>query len=219
MRYIKMKMLFRRLFLYFKNMKWMVFIPLIMADVLIPLLAYFSYISEDVDFFSVVMLSSYLLIPLSSSLWSLFILKEYVEGKGNELLYVGKNKVKLLDCLIPFLLFFVTIIIQFAFYINVDDAFKFAIIKMFFVSLLYFSLTYFFAFLTKSVPATLMVLIVYDVVNCILGIRIKNVFLLYCNLEPFSQTGLYSNLLPMFLLSLAFIFAGVFLNKRISKFS
>ncbi len=90
---------------------------------------------------------------------------------------------------------------------------------MFFVSLFYFSLTYFFAFLTKSVPITLMVLIVYDIVNCILWIRIKNVFLLYCNLEPFSQSDIYINLLPMFLLSIALIFAGVFLNKRISKFN
>lgn len=219
MRYIKVKMFFSRLFLYFKNMKWMTFIPLIMADVLVPVVAYFSYIIEDIDFFTFVMLSSYILIPLSSCIWSLFILKECIEGKGNELLYVGKNKLKLLDCLIPFLLFFVTIIIQFAFYISVDEAFKFGIIKLFLVSLFYFSLTYFFAYLTNSVPMTLMVLIIYDVLNCILGIEIKNVFLLYCNLKPFSQTDIYINLLPMFLLSLALILAGAFLNKRISKFN
>lgn len=219
MRYIKMKMLFRRLFLYFKNMKWMVLIPLIMADVLVPILAYFSYIVEDIDFVTVVMLSSYILIPLSSCIWSLFILKEYVEGKGNELLYVGKNKVKLLDCLIPFLLFFVTIIIQFSFYIKIDNVFKFEIIRMFFVCFLYFSLTYCFAFLTKSIPLTLMALIIYDVLNVVFGLRMKNAFLIYYSVNPFNQTVFYSQILAIFLLSLALLGAGILLNKHISKFN
>lgn len=219
MPYRKMKMFFRRLFLHFKNIKAMFFVPLVMSNVLVPAVAYFSYNSEYLDFYMTVMQASFILIPLSSCIWSLFVLREYVEGKGNELLYVGRNKVKLLDCLIPFLLFSVTIIIQYLFYIQIDNIFKFEFIRIFIICLFFFSLTYLFAFLTKSVSLTLMILIGYTIINIMFGLDTSNVFIFYYNLERFTKAIFFNQSLPMLITSLVVIGFGVIINKRISKFN
>ena len=69
------------------------------------------------EYLSYIIMLGMLIIPVSSIMWGLFILKENVEGKGNELLYIGNNKIKLLDFLIPFVLFFLTVIVHFSIYI------------------------------------------------------------------------------------------------------
>ena len=69
------------------------------------------------EYLSYIIMLGMLIIPVSSIMWGLFILKENVEGKGNELLYIGNNKIKLLDFLVPYVLFFLTVIVHFGIYI------------------------------------------------------------------------------------------------------
>ena len=70
-----MKMFFRKIFLQLKSIRLMAFVPIVAADLLLPLIAVASYQSERLDFYETVMKYGMMLIPVSSIIWSLFSLK------------------------------------------------------------------------------------------------------------------------------------------------
>lgn len=215
-----MKIFFERIYLHLKNIKALFFFTLIIVHLFLPFIGFLSYKSENLDFYMSVMEYALIVIPLSSTIWSLFILREYVEGKGNELLFIGKNKIKFLECFIPFILFYVTIIFQFLIYIRLDNTFKFELIRLFFICFFFFSLMYFLVFLTKSVSLTLMVLIAYTILNVLIDGHDSIIgFLFYFNVSPYSKTLFINQSIPMLIFSSIFIAAALVINKKSIKFN
>lgn len=197
----------------------MFFVPLIAVDLLLPLIAVLSYKSERLDFYETVMKYGMMIIPVSSIIWSLFSLKECIEGKGNELLFVGKNRLKLLDCFVLFALFFLTVVPQFIVYSFIEPVFLSEIIRIFAICFFFLGVAYFLVFLTKSISLTLMCLIIYVIANMLIISRSKLAFILYFNLQPYNKSVFISQSLPLIAISLVLIFMALVLNKKFSKFN
>lgn len=197
----------------------MFFVPLIAVDLLLPLIAVLSYKSERLDFYETVMKYGMMIIPVSSIIWSLFSLKECIEGKGNELLFVGKNRMKLLDCIVLLALFYVTVVPQFIVYSLFADVFLGQMIRIFAICFFFLGVAYFLVVLTKSISLTLMCLIIYVIANMLISSRSKLAFILYLDIEPYGRDAFFSQSLPLIVLSLALIFIGAVLNKRYCKFN
>ena len=105
MRYTTLKALCKRIGFELKSLRLLFIAPLIFVHLFLPLASYMLSRKHPDEYLSYIIMLGMLIIPVSSIMWGLFILKENVEGKGNELLYIGNNKIKLLDFLIPFVLF------------------------------------------------------------------------------------------------------------------
>lgn len=167
-----------------------------------------------------VMEYSLMIVPISSVLWNLFILREYVEGKGNELLYVVKGNNIFLDCFIIFLLFYLTIVIQFFIYSLINKLFICEIIRLFAICLFFFGLSNLFVFLTHSVSLGLMVLAGYSLLNILLDFQtFSNKFIFYYDLEPYSKDLFFKQSVPMFIAAIVIIFISAILHKLNKKYN
>ena len=213
-----MKMYFNRLYLQLKSIRFMFFVPLIAVHLVIPAFAVATYLTDPAELYDRILLVSMIIIPVSSVLWSLFILRESIEGKGGELLFIGRGRMKLFDCLIPFIMFYMTVIVQSLIYaFTVDFGFVREIARMFFVCFFFFALCYFFIFITRSVALTLMVLILYTL-TCLIFNPGEGAFIFYNTLVYYDKEAFIGMSLPLFALSVAFVTAGVVLNKKYNKF-
>lgn len=136
-------MFFRKIHLQLKSIKNLFFFPLIIVHLVLPLISYLMSRNQELSFFDYIIIFSQMFTPISSVLWSLFILNESLDGKGNELLFIAKNRMKLLDCFIVFMLFFITVVLQFIIYSFFENALLLEIVRLFFICLFFFSAAYF----------------------------------------------------------------------------
>lgn len=132
----------------------MTMIPILICDLLIPLIAYIlciKYLETDRDllagniYFLIQMLT-----PIISTIWIYGMLTMYIDEKGNEIFYILKRN-RLWDTLIIFLMYgFINLIPYFG-YVKIDSSFKFCYIHMLIVYFLLAALAYMCSYLFKEV--------------------------------------------------------------------
>lgn len=215
-----MRNFFERIYIHLKSIKILFFVPLVAVHIFLPIISIISYHNKNLDFYMTVMEYSLIIMPISSVLWSLFILREYVEGKGNELLYVVKNKNIFLDCFVVFLLFYFTIVIHFLIYSLINKMFICEIIRLFAICLFFFELSILFVFLTHSVSLGLMALTGYSLLNILLDFqKFSNKFIFYYDLEPYSKDLFFEQSVPMFITAIVISFFNAILYKFNKKYN
>ncbi len=77
----------RRLYLELKNQQYYYFVPLVVLFILTPLMVYATLKNSSGDCFPEFAFISQLFIPVFSAWWPLFIMKEYLNSPGKELLF------------------------------------------------------------------------------------------------------------------------------------
>ncbi|MDE6863770.1 MAG: hypothetical protein K2J41_05205 [Eubacterium sp.] len=167
-----------------------------------------------------VMRFSLIIIPICSIWWVIFINRDYIEGQGNELLFVCKNKIKTMDTFIAFILFFFVSIIQFAFYIQADSSLKYEPVKLFCVCLFFYCFVQFLTYLTKSIPITLLMVLVYTIANPMIAYSIDGaVFPIFYDVTPLTMESAKASFMPMVLAGVVLLLISVYFNKRKLRFN
>lgn len=213
---------FQRMYFHLKNLHWNFFIPILIADIFLPFISLITYMNERtrIDFAYTVMSFSLILIPFCSVWWAIFINRDYIEGQGNELLFVCKNKIKTLDTFLPYILFFAFSIIQFAFYAKVDSELKYEPIKLLCICFFYYCLVQFMVFLSKSISITLLIVLCYTIANPILALTANGaVFPIYYDLMPLGEESFFHIYFPLLLTGCILLIISILLNKRSLKFN
>lgn len=210
---------FQRIIYHFKSIKYLFFVPVVMMVAVIPLLNLFSAQKFSVaeEAFADILKIDFMLFPVLSVWWSLFILKEYVEADGYELLYVCRNKIKLLDALLPFFLF---LFIMGGFFFGYSFLLKDIWFEYFCIvcsCLFYFGLVYCLLFLTRSVTLTLMACLLYTLANLVF-LNGAPPFPFYYTSQRILPNQLWSVYLPLAAAGCSLTGLGVALNIKISKF-
>lgn len=213
-----MKTICKRIFLELKSLRLLLIAPLIAVHILLPLTSYLLSRRNPDEYYSYIIMLGMIIIPVSSVIWSLFILKENVEGKGNELLYIGKSRIKFWDCLIPYLIFFLTVLVQYGIYTALVPAFLMETIRISGICFMFCAMTYLLTYTAKSASLTLMVLLIYTIISFLFSTKPDN-FVLYMNSEPFERKCIISNTVPQIALGAAFMAFSLRLNKRFCKFN
>lgn len=112
-----------------------------------------SSADRDLLFIQVCDFTQYL-IPMFSVWWILFVLREYVEGEGNELLYVNRYKLKFFDILALFVFYLLCVgVLYLLFSIFVPHMYL-EYIRIFCVCVFYFGFVYFFYFYNKELHSS-----------------------------------------------------------------
>lgn len=140
----------RRLYLELKNLRFYYFVPPIILFILIPLTA-LAAIKSGGDFPECCMIAQ-LFIPSFAAWWPLFVLKEYLNSAGKELLFVHKfGRDSLLMRMIILGAFFVLhVTILFVWFTTLFDFVWFLFIAIILQSIFMISLAYFLSLLFQN---------------------------------------------------------------------
>lgn len=158
----KLKNRINRLFLQWKGIGKLMYLPFFVTYILLPLSVYaFGRISEEYDPESYFQELSLLFIPIMSVWWSVMILQEYVEGNGHELLWLHERG-KVLDVLIYFILYFVTAYPIIAYSMNIWGIELDFYLFLFSQSFFYLGVVYVLSFLAKSVVVAFIPIFAYN---------------------------------------------------------
>lgn len=202
-----------------KSIGLLFFVPLVIIDILIPTLNIMEYSKYGIgeELYIHILQYSQWFFPFFSAWWVLFVLREYIESDGNELLYVHADRCKLKDILCLFILYIFNITILYSMYNVLFSDMKYEFLKILSVCIFYLGITYFFTYLTKSITITLLILIFFTLANITFGSNIM-IFPFYYTLERVTVALYINSCLPLMLIGLALLFVGTVLNKRWLKF-
>lgn len=209
---------FRALY-HLKSIGLLFFPPLVIINILVPALNIMEYLAfggNDSLYISILQYTQWL-FPFSSVWWVLFVLREYLESDGNELLYVHADRCKWKDCVCLFVPSLCNIGLVFGAYAALLDGIGYEFLRIGSICVFYLGLTYFLAYLSKSVTITLLTLIFYTLANLIFGMA-HTVFPLYYTLQKLTPALYVRVYLPMLLAGLALFAAGGLLNQKRLKF-
>ncbi len=208
----------KRLFYHFKCLGFSFFVPLIIVNIVIPTLNILVFLKSGIteELYTNILQYTQWLLPFFSVWWVLFVLREYIEPQGNELLYVCKNKCKLTDSIYIFITYIMNIFLLYFAYFLLFSNMRYEFIKILSVCIFYFGLTYFFCFLTKSITLTLMLTILYTLCSIIFSSRLT--FPLYYSLEIITLPIFIANYLPLCLIGILLLSLGAVLNLNKLRF-
>ncbi len=205
-----------RTYLHLKNLKFLFFVPLLIMNALIPMLNYAVYKQYGVGdrLYTNILEYSQWLMPFASVWWSLFALRDYLEGDGNELLYVNRHSNKFVDIFILFFISILDIAIVFSVYAIQIPQMKFEYIRILSICFLYFGIVYFVSFLTKSTTLSTLTVVLYMIVNIYYGRGDKRIPFIYVSTDRLSKQFFVSDYLPLLWTGLILTALGILINKK-----
>lgn len=208
----------KRVYLLLQSQRFVIYGLLFVVNFLIPTLNLMTFLSNGTmsELNISIRRCFQLFLPFTSSLWFLFPFRCLVDEKGAEILFLNKDKTKLLDALLIFTMMMVNISAMSFIYSFFVNGMAYLWLRIILICIFYFGASYFLIFLTGSVTPALLFLIVYTLLNLI---------------EPFNETLFpfyYSPEAPPSIVAceiqLAFtgvilILAGTYIAKRKRCFS
>lgn len=197
-----------------KTIRFISLVPLIILNILIPLLnfAVFKRNGINEELYRNLLQYSQYFMPFFSVWNVIFILREYVESDGKETLYVCSNKCKIKDILGIFLISIINIAIIFIIYGFIFPTMYFEFLRIVSICILFLGITYSIAFLGKSITPVIMVLLLYTLASILS--KNKLYFPLFYTLEGISKALYMSHYFILLLIGVLLLFIGTIINKK-----
>lgn len=212
-----LKFLFLRLFYHLRSLKTLFWVPVAGLNVVAPLLNYRAFQKAGVEELALLPQEFHHLMAIAAPVlcvwWVIFVMREYVEADGAEVLYVCHARNKLWDVIALFLLFLVDLSVLYMVYIYLFAEMWRSFCMLLCVCVFLFGLSFLLMFLTKSVSITLMVVLLY-VIASILFITQKNIFPFFSAAYIPAPKLLKSFYLPLAACGLFLSAGGMILNRR-----
>lgn len=214
--------LVRRMMLHFKSMGLLFWVPVAFSYALIPVIALLTYrkygLGEETA--GHIQQFSLLLMPLFSCWWPIFLLRNYVEADGNELLFVCRPRIKAADVILPFLVYWCGCLLQYLLYTIWMPRLAGELVRLATISLFYLGLSFCLIFLSRSVTITLMTVLIYGVANSLAPSFIRYTgFPFYYQLEFLNSKTLLQVCLPMALGGIALFLLGCRCNHKLNGYN
>lgn len=212
------KFLFKRTFYNLRSLKFTFWLPIFIVNIFIPIINYLDYKKYSAtlplkEFEGMLQNYIFLFVPFLCVWWVIFILREYVESDGNEILYVCRARNKLPELCIAFLLFIADVSILYIAYIANIPEMKYSYFALLCTCIFVFGVTYFIMFATKMTAISLMINLIYVIAGKIF-VRQKMIFPLYFSPEPIREKAVLEFYFPLALIGCLFILFGYIYNKK-----
>ena len=204
----------QRSILNLKNLRFLFFIPILLMDVILPILLINSYKTNGVseEFLVDIQQYCFMILPISSICWSIFSMKDYVGEIGSEILYISYNKIKINDFLLLLIYAFFNMSIIAVITCCVINTALPIFISTPLISIFLFGLSYFLLFYTKSLTIVIMIDLLYIISSLILGGR-YTIFPLYV-INQVTYTNLCCFYLPLGIIGVFLCILGIKKNKH-----
>lgn len=214
-----MILLLRRSILHLKSIGKHAYVPIIIADIVFPATIYMFSLQTGYtqELYRYIVEYSLFLFPISSIWWPIFILREYLEADGNELLFVNKYRIKIADIIVVFLAFMLNAWIQFIVFTIIFSSMQFEFLRLLCSCIMYLGMSYLIAFSFKSITLTLMTMLIYTLVIITQANEGYN-FVFFITNEPISIDTVFEICIPQMCAGLLFLAFGGAINAHIQKF-
>lgn len=199
-----------------KNIGILRFVPLIVLDVIIPLLIFMNVLDGENTEKNLLTIVHYIL-PLNSVWFSLFTMKEFIEAEGKEIYYMlGKVNI-LAEAFKFYLILFLNVLFLLIIICVIIPEFSVEIFRISAACLFYFSIVYFVSMVSKSTSIALFFVVLYTLINVIF--RTHEVqFLIYSTINLPDRAKLIEICIPLLIISFIMIVIGKAFEKRINIF-
>lgn len=216
-----MKIIIQRAFFHLKQLSVLAVIPFIFINAVLPVVCgciYIKYYESNPSLaIQKIGENMMLFIPLFSPWLSIFAAKEYLEGEGNELLFI-KQKYKYGDLLLPFLLCFVDIFVLVSVISSIFPSLRLLSVWILIVCVFMFNFSYLIMFAFSSVTAAIMVHLLYFVANLSLSAKV-NIFPIYFSSLGYDFSSEFKLVyLPMIIATIICFISGSVCNMEKSKY-
>lgn len=211
--------LLRRAILHLKSIRKLAFVPIILTDIIFPTII-FMFSKEtggSEELYWYIVEYSYLFFPICSIWWPIFILREYLEADGNELLFVNTCRIKAIDIYAVFFIFMLNVVGQYIIFATLFPLMIFEFLRILCCCIMYLGISYTIAFFSKSVTLTLMMMLLYTVIIITEQDNYFN-FVFFLSTEPISTKIVFEICIPQ--ISLGFLCTGLgcILNAHFQKY-
>ncbi|MFR7675599.1 MAG: hypothetical protein ACLU3D_00555 [Acutalibacteraceae bacterium] len=205
----------QRCLLHIKSMGLLFYMPILVSALASPLFIWFSYRANgnSSTFLLDTIQITQLLFPFFSAWWPLLLLREYVGGKGRELLYVNCCRARFVDLLVFWLIYVCILTIVYGALASINHLFWMEYLKMMCICISFAGAAYCLAYLFLSLPAVAMILLLYTF-SSIAFYRDRLVFPLYYSLELVDWRSFYAVYFPMAGCGIMFWLLGILLNLK-----
>ena len=203
----------QRSILNLKNLGFLFFVPIILMDIVLPILLINSYKANSVseEFLVDIRQYCFMILPISSICWSIFSMKDYVGEIGAEILYISNNKVKIMDFALLLFYSFINIFIIASIVCSIMNTAIPIFIAVILISIFLFGISYFLLFYTKSLTMVIMADLLYIISSLILGGH-YTIFPLYV-ITQITYSNLCYFYLPLGIFGIILCVLGIRKNK------
>lgn len=205
-----------RIRLYLKNMGAFGCVPPVVMDLVVPVALVSGYLhygrnSAELDALAMQLVQT--LLPLFSVWWSLFLLRDYVEADGRELLHIAVRKRALREAALPFLIAMANVLIVLGLGGLLVPVLFTEILRILPACVFLFGLSYCLVYLLRSITMALFGVILYTLMNWFILVETP-FFPLYMSTYPIDGSQLLTLSLPLTAAGILLTMAGVWCNKK-----
>jgi len=208
----------QRAALLFKSIGWTAVAPIVITDLILPVLHMLSYrkngISENL--YSSILHLTQVFLPFCSVWWVIFMLRNFVEADGREVLSVNRYKHSPSDALILFAIYIGNLVLLYGCYTILFPRMALEFVKMFLICFFFFGVTYLFAKISGSMIVMVLLDAFLVIANFVFGGK-YDAFPLYFSLESISGQLLLARYLPFGILGIVFIMGSRLMQKGIKS--
>lgn len=180
-----------------------IFIPLVIIYIFLPFLNYSSYLKYGIGttLYNNIITYSQVFIPFFSTWWSILTLKEFIEGQGNEVLFVNTKRTHLF-VFINFIIFVFMLIPLYIVYFCLFDNMKLEFIKILIECVLFNSISFAIISFFRSVTISLTLPVIYTMYSFFRGYSSQGIDLSFVSLNEATYEQLTDKYIPILLVSI-----------------
>ena len=208
--------LMRRLYLELKNQRFYYFVPPVVLFILVPLTVLATIKSGGGSNFPECGTISQLFIPSFAAWWPFFILKEYLNSPGKELLFVHKlSKDSLfLKMFILWAFYLLHVVMVFIYFTSIFDFVWFLFIAIITQSMFMIALGYFLSLLFQNIFIPLIVNFAY---SSIFMLAVLDSPLSIFEMGTFANAGSLNKSIVVVIIAFMLFYGGYQMEKRLYK--
>lgn len=190
----ELKNYFKRVYMLLRGIGRMFFVPVVFVDILLPVMSALSLVHNGIsdNAYTDINKLFQMFIPFFSVWWIAFVLRFFIEYDGCEMLFVRKSRNYFPEIAGTAILYIFNISILYLIASAFFGHMIFELVKIIFVCIFCFGVLYFFVRLTFSVNFSLLIVLIYVILNMTVY-QMNGKFPLYFNLSPVSESGLISS--------------------------
>lgn len=200
-----------------KSMGLLFYIPIFINWLVLPVLSYFIFArwEQSIITYSEILRYIQYFTPFAVSIWILFSLSEYVEGRGNELYFVSR-RMRALNVLLWLMVYIAIATAPFVIYQQWAEGISAEIFRIAAECVFFAGLTYLLVFVT-SAPATMAIVLIYTVFAA-LGANNTDSFLIYYDGRRICDAGAADKYRLLMAAAVVLFICAAIANKRFKKY-
>ena len=211
----------KRLLLYYKQMSFWLIVPFVVLIAVVPFL-YFGDLkgTHSYEEFLIAFQNDLnLFLPLIPSWCSFFVMKEYIDAKGNELLFLYGNKIKLFEYFLVSVPVWLLNFLELAIIVIINSLLLRYALCLVLVQIFIYLLLFAVVFLSGSITISMLTVMLYFIANEAIIID-KPLPLIYSSISDYSSCNEVGIVFFPIVISLPFLIAiGLLKNKRFAKYN